>query len=241
MERSARQSPGQLILGLTAAAAGVLLAAAFAWAQDEQANEGPAGNPYAARPGASADELARFIRQMQLKPESIRNRAIFQEALADAGERLLQAKATDEQRKLAAETLLAALHQQAVLGDTKADARLMTWAARLADDRQEAIAAAARMHLLEGRLMESRAGKPTVDDVRSLFEEVKTTLMRESPTRRHLRLISETVGLINGIADAKVKDELFDQLGELLVKSKDREVARYGKQILKKPSESDKP
>lgn len=240
MSVSSRLSQGRLMLGICAVAVIASLTGTLSWAQDEQANEGPAGNPYAARAGASADELARFIRQMQQKPESIRKRAIFQDALADAGERLLQAKATDEQRKLAAQTLFEALHQQAVLGDAKADARLMTWAAKLANDPQESIAAAAKLHLLEGRLMEARAGKPDLDTVRSLFEEAKATLLREPPARRHLRLVSETVGLINGIADAKLKDELFDQLGEILVKSDDRDVARYGKQILKKPGEPGK-
>ena len=240
MSHGTKLQQGRLALGLVAAAACVWLVGAFAWAQEEEANEGPAGNPYAARAGASADELTKFIQQMQLKPESIRKRATFQDALADAGERLLKGQASGEQRKLAAQTLFDALHQQAVLGDAKADARLMDWAARLADDSQEPIAAVAKMHLLEGRLMEARAGKPALDDVKSLFEESKATLLREPPTRRHLRLVSETVGLINGIADAKLKDELFDQLGEILVKSKDRDVARYGKQILKKPGEPGK-
>lgn len=240
MSHGTRLQQGRLALGLLAVAACVWLAGSFTNAQDEQANEGPVGNPYAAREGASADELAKFIQQMQRKPESLRKRAPFQEALADAGERLLKGKATDEQRKLAAQTLFDALHQQAVRGNSKADARLMDWAARLADDSQESIAAAAKMHLLEKRLMEARAGKPALDDVKSLFEEAKATLLREPPTRRHLRLVSETVGLINGITDAKLKDELFDQLGEILIQSKDRDVARYGKQILKKPGEPGK-
>lgn len=243
MSLNARLHLAPLTCGLTAVlalAAAVSFAVSFTLAQEEQANEGPAGNPYAARQGASVDELETFIQQMQRKPESIRKRAPFQDALADAGERILKAQASDKQRVLAAQTLFDALHQQAVLGDEKADARLMEWATRLAEDSQDTIAAAAKVHLLEGQLMKARAGKPDQQDVQSLFEEVKAVLLREPPTRRHLRLVSETVGLINGLSDAKLKDELFDQLGELLATSDDREVARYGKQILKKPGEPGK-
>ena len=81
-------------------------------AEEETANEGPEGNPYAARAGASVEELEKFIQRMQDKPESIRKRQEFQDAIADAGQRILAGEASVAQRLLAAQSLLEALGRQ---------------------------------------------------------------------------------------------------------------------------------
>ncbi len=227
-----------MVLGLAAGGAAIPWAAAAdeePAAAAEVANEGPPGNPYAAPAGATVEPLAQYLERMQQKPEAIRKRAAFQAAMVDAAERILAAKANEAQRLQAAKILFQSLHQQAVLGDAAANKQLMIWAHKLAKDDQPEISRAAGLHVLEERLMAARAAKADTELRQSLFEEVKALLGSEPPATRHLRLVSETVGLINEIKDSKLKDEMFDQLGELIVKSEDRDVAKYGKQILKKP------
>ena len=199
--------------------------------QDEEKS-----NPYLAPADYSQDELVEYLGRLQRKPMTIQKRPAFIEAVADAAERVLKAEPKDEARKVATLALFDALHGAAVLGDTEADARLMAWAEKLKDDSVKEVAAAAGLHVLEKRLIDAREEGVSEADAAKLLADVRDYLSKQKLAKRHLRLASESVGLINDtIKDAKNKDAAFDTLGEMLVKSADPDVARYGKSILKKP------
>jgi thiol-disulfide isomerase/thioredoxin len=215
------------------------LVAPPAAAQDkkEAAAEEGEFNPYLAPADLTVPQLVNFLDRMLAKPKSIRSRPQFVEAMVDAAERMLNNGAKDEAKKLAALTLMDTLHQVAVLDDKDADARLMKWSEKLKDDAHKEIAAAAGLHLLEKRVMDARQGELTEEQATKLLAELKDYLSKQKLERRHLRLCSETVGLINdGIQDKKVANKHFDDFGAMIAKSEDKDVARYGRSIAKKPA-----
>ncbi len=228
-------------LGPAVLAALVLLALGAAGMP--QAQEGVAGpaadeNPYAAPAGLNEKQLIDYVQKMLRRPESIRKRSQFVEALVEATQRILAMQPDDAQRQTAALTLMSTLHEQAVLGDEKADQRLMQWAEKLASDPAKPVAAAAALHLLEKRVMAARKEQLKTEEIARLLQELRTYFATTTLEKKHLRLASETVGLINTIDDVAERNKLFDEFGALLAKSNDPEMARYAKSILKKPDTS---
>jgi thiol-disulfide isomerase/thioredoxin len=205
-------------------------------AQEKDQAEETAENPYLAPKDYSVDELFAYLERLQAKPRTIRLRPQFVEAVADTAERILQKDPKDEQRKVAAVTMFELLHAAAVLDNPEADTKLMFWAEKLAKDPVPEIAAAAGLHVLEKRVMDARKKGMADEEAEKLLAEIKDYLAKQKLERKHLRLCSETIGVINdAIADKKRADKLFDQFGELYVKSEDKDLARYGRSILKKP------
>jgi thiol-disulfide isomerase/thioredoxin len=203
-----------------------------------QEKEEDTSNPYSAPKDFSAKELADHVEWLLRKPKTVRAREQWVEATVDATERLLAAGAKDEARKLAALTLMETLHNVAVLDDKDANDRLMKWAEKFKDDAIKEVAAAAGLHLLEKRVMDARQGELTEEQAAKLLAELKDYLAKQKLERRHLRLCSETIGLVNdGIKDGKKRDKFFDELGPMFAKSEDRDLARYGRQIAKKPGD----
>jgi thiol-disulfide isomerase/thioredoxin len=192
-------------------------------------------NPYAAPAGLNEKQLIDYVQKMLRRPESIRKRLQFVEALVEAAERILSMQPDDAQRQTAALTLMSTLHEQAVLGDEKADARLMQWAEKLAADPAKPVAAAAALHLLEKRVIAARKEQLKTEEIGKLLQELRTYFQTTTLEKKHLRLASETVGLINTIGDVAERNKLFDEFGALFAKSSDPEMARYAKSILKKP------
>ncbi len=174
---------------------------------------------------------------MQRKPKTIRLRPQFVEAVGDTAERILQKEPKDAHRKVAAVTMFELLHAAAVLDNPEADVKLMHWAAKLAKDPVPEIADAAGLHVLEKRVMDARTKGLEAEEAEKLLVELKTYLSKGTLERKHLRLCSETIGVINqSIKDKKRAGELFDDFGKLYVKSEDKDLAFYGQQVLKKPS-----
>ena len=217
----------------------VVLAVALpvARSDDQEDDLVPKRNPYLAPADLKVDQLTRFIQRMQSKPETIRKRSGFVEAVIDAAERVLNAEPDDKQRTVAALNLMDVLHNEAVLGDQQADDKLMAWAQKLASDSQEKIVHAAGLHLLEKRAMASRKQLLSDEELTKLYTELKDYLADEKLTRKHLRLASETIGVLNRLSDRKAAEKHFDELGGLLAKASDADLARYGRQISKKPGE----
>ncbi len=193
------------------------------------------GNPYLAPKEANVEQLVKYLERMRSRPETIRRREGFGEAIVEAAERVLKGEPNDEQRVVAALSLFDTLHERAVLGDDESDARLMDWAARLKDDSQASIADRCKLHLLEQRVLVARNLQATTDEVAQLLGDLETYLSDNELSSIHLRLASETIGLINSIDDAEARGGLFDKFGELFAKSSDREMQSYAKRILKKP------
>jgi peroxiredoxin len=198
----------------------------------------PTDNPYLAPENLATPDLVKYMTKMQAKPKTIRRRPMFIDAIVEAAERALKNDATDEQRTYAALTLMEVLHEDAVLGNDKADLKLMEWAAKLGDAPQPKVAHIARLHLTEKRLMEAREAELSPEDTQKLVAEMKEYLVKETLTRQHLRLLSEIIGLINTLEDVKLRNQLFDQFGELMAKSEDPDLSRYGRRILKKPGQA---
>ncbi len=195
-------------------------------------------NPYMASKNATVVELVRYVERMQIKPKTIRRREGYVEAMTEATERLLikhKDQLDEKQRQTAALALMRVLHEEAVLGDTKSDALLMKWSEKLADDSLAPVRRAASLHLLERRMINAREQGLTNDDSLKLLADLKDFFTSEpSLGHEHLRLASETIGVINGL-DAKLRDEKFTEFGKLFAKSEDRDLAGYGKRIMKKP------
>ena len=205
-------------------------------AQDkEPAKEEAEENPYLAPKDLSADELTAYLERLQAKPRTIRLRPQFVEAVADTAERILLKEPKDAQRKLAALTMFELLHAAAVLDNPEADAKLMHWAEKLAKDPVPEIADAAGLHVLEKRVMDARSKGMEDEEAEKLLAELKTYLAGRKLENKHLRLCSETIGVINSLKDKKRADKLFDEFGDLYAKSEDKTLARYGRSVLKKP------
>jgi thiol-disulfide isomerase/thioredoxin len=205
-------------------------------AQDkEPAKEEAEDNPYLAPKDLNVGELADYLERLQRRPKSIRLRPQFVEAVADTAERILQKEPNDAQRKVAAVIMLELLHAAAVLDNTDADAKLMQWSEKLAKDPVPEIAEAAGLHVLEKRVMDARSKGLEPADAEKLLAELKTYLSKGKLQRKHLRLCSETIGVINSLPDKARAGELFDDFGKLYVKSEDKDLSFYGRQILKKP------
>jgi thiol-disulfide isomerase/thioredoxin len=227
-------------VGLAACVA-VLFLALPMLAQDKDVAKEPAkepaeDNPYLAPKDLTVDELATYLERMQRKPRSIRLRPQFVEAVADTAERVLQKEPKDAQRKVAAVTMFELLHAAAVLDNPDADVKLMLWAQKLAKDPVPEIADAAGLHVLEKRVMDARHKGLESDDAEKLLAELKTYIAKLKLEHKHLRLCSETIGVINdSVKDKKRAGELFDDFGKLYVKSEDKDLSFYGRQVLKKP------
>jgi thiol-disulfide isomerase/thioredoxin len=130
------------------------------------------------------------------------------------------------------------LHGQAMLGDEKLNTRLMEWSEQLASAGEEKIAKAASFHLFEKKVLAVTSGNPSGEERTKLLGELKQFFNKETPlTTKHLRLASETISLINGLEDKKAADTWFSEFGGLFAKSEDRDLARYGRQLLKKPGQ----
>jgi hypothetical protein len=61
-------------------------------------------------------------------------------------------------------------------------------------------------------------------------------MAKEKPTARHLRLASSTIALVNRLEDGDQREKYFAELGPIFAKSEDKELARYGKRLAKKPA-----
>jgi thiol-disulfide isomerase/thioredoxin len=202
--------------------------------QGAEADHTDPTNPYLAPADLSLAELATFIEKMQRKPETIRTRPGFVEAIIEAADRILAAAAEDVDEPTRAAALLAklqSLHLVATKGDQAADDSLFQLAADARDNPNEKIAQEARFHLLEQRAM--AADKLPADELPGLIDELKAYFAEQPPTDRQLRLASATVRAVNLLPDAAARNKAFDELGASLAKSGDRKMAGYGKSVLK--------
>jgi len=200
---------------------------------DESAAEIEPINPYLPRGDLSPGELVDFIFAMQDKPKSIQERPGFGDALIEASDRILAAESSDAQRRMAAETKFKLLHDQASLGNEKADAALVAFVEQMKDSQDEKIAEQVRFFQLERKVI--GVDQLPIEQVPELLTELKTYLADRKLDDRHLRMASFTVRAINRLEDADRREEHFQEFGNLFAKSDGKELARYGKKLVKKP------
>ena len=202
-------------------------------AADDSAAEIEAINPYSPRGDLSPDELVDFIFNMQDKPKSIQERPGFSGALIEAADRILAAESSDKQRQTAAETKFKLLHDQASLGNEKADDALVAFVEQMKDSQDEKIAAQVRFFQLERKAID--VDQLPIEQVPDLLAELKKYLADQKLDDRHLRMASYTVRAVNRLEDADRREEHFQEFGDLFAKSDGKELARYGKKLAKKP------
>lgn len=188
-------------------------------------------NPYSARPDLSPEQLVDFLFDMQEKPKSIQRRAGFAEAIVDAADRILAADTKEKYHVIATVTKLETLHKKAVEGSDAFDGALKLFADELKDDARAKIAREVAFYRLERKVLEAdELDKEALPD---LLAEVHRFVKDRKLQSSHLRLASATVGAINRLEDLAEREKYFKQFGESFAKSRDKEVARYGRRIAK--------
>jgi hypothetical protein len=196
-------------------------------AEDKPPPAAPAGNPYLAPAGLSPERLAAHIDKLRSKPKSIQARPGFAEALLDAADRILAAKAGDELQVTALVARFEGLAGQSAQGNQAAAEKLAELAADLRNDPRAPVAREARFHHLEAKIQ--NAGTP--EESQELLAELKAFFTLEPPGERHLGLAADTVRLINSFKDEEAALAAYQEFGALFVKSDNRRVARLGAQM----------
>ena len=215
----------RFFLGLAVAAS----CAALAIADDTEEPARPKTNPYLARKNLKRPELVELLANMRQKPLSIRKRPGFAEAMIDAADRILAESKSDESATGAIEAKFAALHFLSLSANEAADKQLRELSAEMVSDKREKIAALAKFYGLEQQALEADALPE--DQLAPLLETLEKFFSTATLEERHLRLASLTVRVINRLPDDKLAAEAYRKFGALFAKSKDAQLARYGRKI----------
>jgi thiol-disulfide isomerase/thioredoxin len=200
------------------------------------ASDDKAINPYRAKPDLTPAQLVAYIQKMLDRPQVIQTRAGFAEAIVEACDRILAVEppATESEQLVAAESKFALLHREACDGNQAADKQLLAFALQMKDDNRPQIAREVAFFRLERRVLEAK--ELPLDQIPAIIKEVEEYASQEKLTAKHLRLASSTVAAINRLESGDEREAHFASLGSLLAKSSDKEVARYGKKLAKKPA-----
>lgn len=191
-------------------------------------------NPYLAKPDLNAMQLTDWVERMLDKPKTIQSRPGFAAAIAEACDRILADKNAKETLHLVAiENKLATLHRAACNGDDKADAQLKEFVASLKDDARPRVARETSFFNQERKVLDASDAKP--EEIAALLKELQDYFAKEKLAAKHLRMASATVDLINKLDDGDAREKHFATFGEVFAKSSDKELARYGKKLAKKP------
>jgi thiol-disulfide isomerase/thioredoxin len=228
---------------LSVALAMSLLAAdepAAAPAETPATADDPAINPYSAKPGLSTQQLTDWVLKMLDKPKTIQGRPGFCDAVCEACDRVMQADppATEVLFIIAVEAKFETLHKTACRGDDDAaqdaDKRLALFLVQMQDDQRPRIARQVAFFQQERKVLDAVDG-PT-EKIPDLLKELLEYYTQEKLEAKHLRMASSTVALINKLEDGDQREEHFVSFGDALAKASDRELARYGKKLAKKPA-----
>jgi len=193
-------------------------------------------NPYAPAENLLRAELGQFLKTMQAKPQSIRNRPSFSTALVVAADRILAGGAEDDLATTAILVRFRALHSLSQADNAQASEKLVELSEPLAHDKREEVAHEAAFYLLERRVLDS--DKLDAEALPALLAELKNLYSGATLDNRHLRIASGTVGIINRLKDEAAAAAAYREFGSLFAKSKDPELARYGRKIEKGPKKA---
>jgi thiol-disulfide isomerase/thioredoxin len=219
---------GPAVIGSIAA---LLVTAMLALADDDAAK--PDDNPYLPREGLTAEELRVFIERMQRAPQTVQQQPGFTEAIGVAVDRLLAANPSDELRTFGLVNKMQALHRSALYDDESAQKKLMELVEETHDTKDKELTAAVAFYRLEDRALDS-ANNAKTEDLPAVLDELKKFFAAQPELdRRHLRLASATVKIINRLADDDLAQRSYQEFGEQWAKSQELELSRYGKRIAK--------
>lgn len=192
--------------------------------------EAAARNPYSAGEDLSTLELVEFILAMRDKTRSIQKRDGFAQGVIEACDRVLASNAKGRFQEVAALAKFHYLRRESVSGDEGATERLNKMASDCLQHERTKVAKEAAFLVAEKDVLENedKAADEVGQPIQSAIEFFSES---EQLSAKHLRMASATVGLINKIDDGKQRDIYFEQLGQVLGKSSDKQVARYGKRL----------
>jgi thiol-disulfide isomerase/thioredoxin len=209
----------------------VLMAAMLSMADDDDPK--PDDNPYLPREGLSALELRDFIERMQASPKTVQTQPGFTEAIGVAVDRLLATNPSEDLRAFGLINKLAALHRSAMYGDDASQKKLMDLVKQSKDNKNKELSTAIQFYQLEDRALDAGLNAKT-EDLPAKLEELKKYFTAEPGLdRRHLRLASATVKIINRVADDELAQKSYKEFGDLWAKSQELELNRYGRKIAK--------
>jgi peroxiredoxin len=221
--------------GMTCAVcvAAVVLAAVISVAATDDDEAKPDDNPYLPREGLSAVELRDFIERMQRSPKTVQTQPGFTDAIGVAVDRLLAANPSDELRGFAIANKMQALHRSAMYGDEESQKKLMKLVKDSKDAKDKDLAKSIEFYVLEDRALDAGLNAKT-EDLPAVLDELKKFFAAEAELeRRHLRLASATVKIINRLADDDLAQKSYKEFGELWANSQELELGRYGRKIAK--------
>ena len=193
-------------------------------------------NPYAAKPGLTSEQLAAYVLKMLDKPKTIQARPGFTEAVCEACDRLMAASppATEVQLFVAVESKFEVLHKKACSGDADADKLLAAFTEKMKADERPRIARQVAFYQEERKVLDAIDGP--MEKVPDVLKELQDYFAKEKLGAKHLRMASSTVALINRLTDGDAREKHFADFGKTFATSSDKELARYGKKLAKKPA-----
>lgn len=191
----------------------------------------PEDNPYKADAGLSVAELVDFLFDMHDKPNSIRTRPGFTEAICDAADRVLAGKPSEKFHRVAATMKFEYLHRDASLGNEAADKKMKEFAIAQKDCAIAEVADWVKLVQFEAETSD----KMEAAQVPAQLAKLKEFFDKQTLENKHLRLASLTVGIINKLDEGKVREQHFVDFGKTFAKSSDKQLARYGKKLATPP------
>lgn len=213
-------------------------------AGDDQGDDKSASeNAFLVGQDATLDELVDFLLSVEEKPRSLQNLPAFVDAIANAAKRVL---ADDEaklaQRRIAALEMLGALHRASWTQPDRAAAltEAIALAEKVEDPKVQVEVAFLQLEARVAALAESAEDATRL----ATLEELATWFEATTLEAKHLRLASTSIALVNdlGGADeaerAKNREVWFQRFGAAFGKSKDRQLAAYGRSIMEAPAAS---
>jgi thiol-disulfide isomerase/thioredoxin len=188
------------------------------------------GNPYLARQGMSAMQLVEFILKLEDRPEGLRERPGFKQAVVDAADRVLAGEAPGKLNGIALEKKLQWLHLISMEDDAADEIAAMVKAARPEQDHpRDEVRHWAELIMLEAEALE--VDKLPIEKVEPLLNRLGEYFTGATLESRHLRLASSTIHAVNRI-DVEKREEFFQSFGKAFQKSKDKKLASYGKKLI---------
>ena len=189
-------------------------------------------NVYSPRDGLSPAQLVKFISDMQVKPRAIQKRRGFNAAVVEAAERLLDGDSSDKQKEVAILAKIEFLYRDVDGGNEAADAKLEAFVKSLKDNQSEKVAAQVRFYALEYRALAAKG--LSAAKLRDLLADLGTFFKETTLTERHSRIATAAVAAIDRLAEGKEREAYFRTFGNMFAKNKDRTLAQYGTDVLKR-------
>ncbi|HZZ72185.1 MAG TPA: TlpA disulfide reductase family protein [Pirellulales bacterium] len=197
------------------------------------------GNPYLPSKKLKPAELVDFIETMREKPDSIKKRPGFYEALIVACNRALAADVNAKGKTLALLAKLEALHVESLGEEKDADAQISQVLTLAKENHDPDLAKEVRFQTLEQKTLHADDLKP--DEQLALLDQIFEFFGNDPPITRQSRLASGVVHVINEIKDDATAKKQMLRFAPVFRKSKDQDLVRYGRKLAEAAGVQEKP